>query len=491
MPSGTLIINPVTIPTAAGLDFGGGDVRHFAPGDAVSTPGLANPTRYLAQRDNIMASKINEIVDVVNNKEAYQNLPTMKLNLPPTAAEIITNYRIPAGFEARVLNAIISSNPSSAATLDIFYNASTFGGTTGTSVVSTGSEFSGGVQFFGVGEFIVRITNNSPSSIDVVASVTLTVRPVGATAGGIIGPGAVGPPGPVGGTGATGGVGPIGSPGSQGAPGLTWRGAWNSVSTYNQRDVVFYQGSSYIALVSSTNQPPPAPSFAPDTYWDLVAEEGAAANTGSQGIQGPAGFVFRDEWSNATLYVNTDVVTYTTGSLHRTFYSNGSAAIGIPPPSSSSGWTELFGPSSGPVYTSQVVNGALVTEGGFVAGTTEGDYFGLSAGTTTFPFQEISIQGGAPGGAYNGVSHLRANTLLNYGGPVLVTLPQVVDGARLNWNNSDVYLEATTHGTLVIVGTQVRMLDVSLVGANAFRVSVLNPSATHVELTFDGWGFLS
>jgi len=92
--------------------------------------------------------------------------------------------------------------------------------------------------------------------------------------------GPVGPPGPQGLTGATGPVGPTG---------IQWKGPWSSLTTYMTRDVVSFDGSSYISLTNSnTNN---APNTSPAT-WELVAQRGgtgATGDTGATGQQGPQG----------------------------------------------------------------------------------------------------------------------------------------------------------------------------------------------------------
>ena len=86
-------IKPVSLPAGAGLDYGSGDVRHFGLGDAVNVPGLSNPTRNLAQRDNLLAEKVNEVVAVVNNREQFVPLPVIRTIVAPNDETIITNYK--------------------------------------------------------------------------------------------------------------------------------------------------------------------------------------------------------------------------------------------------------------------------------------------------------------------------------------------------------------------------------------------------------------
>lgn len=81
-----------------------------------------------------------------------------------------------------------------------------------------------------------------------------------------------------------------GAPGAPGAPGegLNWLGLWSSATAYVENDAVRYDGSSYVAIATSTNETPSSVS----AFWDLIAEKGA---TGA--------------------LVPRDVATLTTGSL--------------------------------------------------------------------------------------------------------------------------------------------------------------------------------
>lgn len=73
-------------------------------------------------------------------------------------------------------------------------------------------------------------------------------------------------------------LGPAGSTGAQGVKGdagtagLVWRGVWASGSTYPEKSVVQFSGSSYVSLKSTTNNPTIV------TDWDLVAAKGTATS---------------------------------------------------------------------------------------------------------------------------------------------------------------------------------------------------------------------
>jgi hypothetical protein len=68
--------------------------------------------------------------------------------------------------------------------------------------------------------------------------------------------------------------------GAQGPPGLSWQGDWDNATTYAVSDVVFFDGSSYIAIQAGLNQ---SPDTSP-AFWSLLAEGGAAGAGGGIAI---------------------------------------------------------------------------------------------------------------------------------------------------------------------------------------------------------------
>ena len=88
--------------------------------------------------------------------------------------------------------------------------------------------------------------------------------------------------GPAGVAGTNGAMGPQGPKGDTGA-GFSFQGAWATGATYNLRDVVTANGSSYVALGTSTGTNP-----ATDTSgtWAMLAAKGA---DGAAGPSGPSG----------------------------------------------------------------------------------------------------------------------------------------------------------------------------------------------------------
>ncbi len=65
-----------------------------------------------------------------------------------------------------------------------------------------------------------------------------------------------------------------GDQGDPGVPGLTWRSAWSSVTAYAVGDAVSNGGSSYIAILVSTDIEPGVDSGW-ELKWDLLAAKGA------------------------------------------------------------------------------------------------------------------------------------------------------------------------------------------------------------------------
>lgn len=111
----------------------------------------------------------------------------------------------------------------------------------------------------------------SPGSWGLLAQGGAT-GPAGAT--GAIG--AQGVPGP---TGATGAAGTAGTPG---ATGVSYRGAWSAVTTYQVRDAVLFGGTSYYATASTTG-------LQPDLYpaaWSVLAQSGGAGPSGAAATVG-------------------------------------------------------------------------------------------------------------------------------------------------------------------------------------------------------------
>jgi hypothetical protein len=134
----------------------------------------------------------------------------------------------------------------------------------------------------------------------------------GGSGGGSGAPGPTGPEGPQGPAGENGLNGQAGSPGE----GFNWVGDWSSDGFYSENDVVYYQGNSYIAVITGSENdfgwnsapnegiplPPGSESSPTNTSWDLMALSGADGT----------GFNWRGNWDSQPMepYVAGDVVRY-------------------------------------------------------------------------------------------------------------------------------------------------------------------------------------
>jgi len=109
--------------------------------------------------------------------------------------------------------------------------------------------------------------------------------------GGQVGPqGPPGPPGQDGAQGIQGIQGPIGPAGPVGAASLNFVGTFDNTIGYSEGDVVFFDGSSYVAKFAIPAPTPPAVlPDPPNTDWDFLALQGLDGPQGPIGPIGPAG----------------------------------------------------------------------------------------------------------------------------------------------------------------------------------------------------------
>lgn len=494
-------IKPLDLPSAAGVEYGRGDVRHFSEDDAVDVPGLQNPTRQLAQRDNLLATKLNEVVGVVNNKEQFVPLVIPKTTVPPGTEEIVTNFKIPEGFEARVLNATIGSSPASSALLLKIYYATGYGNLTGTELVSTQNSFDAGVQFYNDGEFIVAIRNNGTATIEASTSITLTIRPIGSTVGLLVGSIIKGPRGYPGGRGDLGDKGDPGV-GGAGTPGIVWKGAFPAGSPYTPGNAVSVEidgiTSSYICKQATAVSPPDP------VYWDLLAE-GSAGTTF-------VGMSWQGAWVSGDPYVVGNAVSDTVLGVTSSYIciadvtsaANPGTDLGPDNVGGSPGghWDIIAQAASAsgetPVYASVPLTGNVVpvtkvapyvlldatyvagggADGSYTAGGSPGDYVAKTA-------TEIKIS--STTGTLKKLVFLHAVDRAIFKGKVTLYLPQVVDGASINWTTDNVRCIVTIDNYNTEGSPPVDLAKVTATAATAyFIIEVSTTAARKVTTTLIG-----
>ena len=490
------MINPVSLPTSAGVNFGEGDVRHFSEGDEVGVPGLQGPTRQLAQRDNLLASKVNELISRVNNQEQFISVPVNRMIVPPSSEEIIANFRIPAGYEARVFNATVFSSPaSSSIELTVSYSE-VIGSNSGEAAVTTSSEFFTGTRFYPEGEFIIVVKNTGAVTLDMGASVTLSMRPLedAVVASYQTSPPTVpGPPGPRGATGAQ-GVGGVSGP--SGSPGLQWKGDWANATNYAVNDIVRhkYLGdgagtvavSSYICQIAhdsaDVGKPQPylldqSPSAMP--WWGYLAEAGA-----------PVQIEFKGPWSgtHGTYHIN-DVVTYVSSGATSSYICivTHASAPTPAPPSDPTNWT-VFATSSA---SSTSFSGPTTRRGFLLSSSTSKpyrEYEGIPTGAQHWPIDEHTVSS-----ATGGLSFIKDQRLLNLppSSTLLLMLPSYsnVYNVPRQWQVSDVILNVIPQVGTILGGGTVTVqspLDVTGNGTGSFLVENLTEYYLPVTVSLAG-----
>lgn len=190
---------------------------------------------------------------------------------------------------------------------------------------------------------------------------------------------------------------PKGDTGAQGPQGLTWRGTWNGTAQYSPTDAVVQNGSSYFALVASTNVSPVDDMAAHGGSWALLASQGA---DGSPGVAGPVGV----SGAAATISIGTtttlpagssaSVVNIGTSSAAVLNFSIPQGEAGTSGGASAAGAGATFasvhvvtGGAVGNTYYSPYANAAGTTETGAVLA-----YFPTACSISTVSFYSLSTQ---------------------------------------------------------------------------------------------------
>jgi hypothetical protein len=342
-------IATLSLPSAGGIDFNNGDVKHPGPASALDWETISYATRCLAQRDNLLGALLNTVVSSWNNYETPVVVPVILTRVQIGGTEQVTNFRIPTGYEARVNNVAVSSTPSNSVRLDVIYSSATYGQVTGVTIASTAMELTAPTSFYPVGEFIISLTNIGSADATVTGSVFLAIRStvversqlssvsienitLATGPQGPIGPqGPTGPQGPrgyqgiqgdVGPQGPQGSVGPAGSAGSSGSAGAT------VTFTESLTDVIgtIIYGSDYVAGTAAdgyrSTEPPGDVHFMANKIsgppvWGVPLQEFTIQNEdgthGMKFLQGMFKAVFKG--SIQIIFPNADTPAYDSGEV--------------------------------------------------------------------------------------------------------------------------------------------------------------------------------
>jgi hypothetical protein len=157
------------------------DVRHLGPDDVLSSVSISNVTKQLSERDYLLAASFNGLLAELKSLDQPMPVVLPRISLPAMATEWLGNFRIPAGYSASVLNAIVASSPiAGKATLEVVHSSGTYGqsgsGEGVTRLVTTVGEYSVAGAYVGEGELIFRVTSSSTRRIAVSASVLIALR---------------------------------------------------------------------------------------------------------------------------------------------------------------------------------------------------------------------------------------------------------------------------------------------------------------------------
>lgn len=117
--------------------------------------------------------------------------------------------------------------------------------------------------------------------------------------------------------------GPKGDKGDTGDPGVNWRGAWDVATEYAERDGVYYNGSSFVALQASTGQAPPDPATGGDSYWLVVARRGIDGEGAGDMLKADYDY---DNDGKVNAADMADVATYATSAGRATVADSADAA---------------------------------------------------------------------------------------------------------------------------------------------------------------------
>jgi hypothetical protein len=255
--------------------------------------------------------------------------------------------------------------------------------------------------------------------------------------------------------------------GAQGPPGLSWQGDWDNATTYAVSDVVFFDGSSYIAIQAGLNQ---SPDTSP-AFWSLLAEGGAAGAGGGIAISASNSLAS----TGTIIFSNSNGVTFglSDGVMTASYTVPGTTAF-----SNSNGVTfGLLGSTITASYTVPTIPGATVFS------NSNNVSFGLNGSTVTATATVASSLTNVNFSAGNTSNNLSAVTFADGNGisfgldngtiTASYTVP-VIPGATVfsNSNNVSFGLNGSTVTATATVASSLTNVKVSA-GASSDNLSAI------------------
>jgi len=156
-------------------------VRHVGPDDALSSVAVSNTTKQLEQRELKMAEAFNALLEELKSQNQLVPLTYPTVSVGPLEIFTLGHFHVPKGYEATVLNAIVSSSPVANKVLLVALHSSATFGSSGSSegvtrLVETLNQYTTNGSYVQEGELIVRLENGSASRLDVTCSLLLALK---------------------------------------------------------------------------------------------------------------------------------------------------------------------------------------------------------------------------------------------------------------------------------------------------------------------------
>ena len=223
--------------------------------------------------------------------------------------------------------------------------------------------------------------------------------------------GAVGPQGPAGVAGATGPAGPQGPQGIQGpagASGLNFQGAYGALTTYALDDVVTYAGSSFVSLAEGNNGNTPGVT----SEWAVLAQGGTGSGGGvGVAYQGTYGSTANYALNDIVSYQGSSYISLvsanhgnTPGASPAQWGVMALGAVGVQGPQGLPGATGLQGLTGPPGPTGQA-GPAGATGAAGAAGTPGLVYQGNYSSVTNYVLGDVVFWQGASYASLIGSNH--------------------------------------------------------------------------------------
>lgn len=165
----TILTQPLTAPS----------VQHLSNDQVMDATSISAVTQQLESIDSDIIGSVNSLITELKSTPQVVSVVIPPTSLAAGNIALLGNFRIPVGYTATVLNAIIAATPSQVVSLAVIASAGTYG-TNGTgqgsiTLVNTISEYSANGQFVPAGELIFKATSSATVRVTVSVSVLISL----------------------------------------------------------------------------------------------------------------------------------------------------------------------------------------------------------------------------------------------------------------------------------------------------------------------------